>query len=365
MFLGLVARATPVTEAKSAAEREAIYKLRYSIYGRELRRDYPGMDHALGLLKQEEDEVPEAHLYYTGPAEAPTGTCRARIWDVPPLEVVEEYSLQRLPKARIACLERLMVRPTLRGRLLLPALLWHGYEAMMALGVDLCILTCVPGLLRHYLKLGARPFGAKLVEGASATEVPLMISMHDPGHLKKVGSFMYPQIKRLARKGFDLRALEPLFAPEAQPLEFDPRVIVQELSHAKPPLFDGASPATLRAIAERAFIMEVAAGEMVVRKGTADREMYLLLSGELAVEGREVRIQQGEPVGEIGFLGTPGVRTATVRAVSTSRLLVLRRKFLDDLAETDAAAAYKLSRNLSRVLADRFANARAAERLDH
>jgi CRP-like cAMP-binding protein len=144
---------------------------------------------------------------------------------------------------------------------------------------------------------------------------------------------------------------------------FDPRTIVQEIQQAKPPLFEGAEQGTLRAIAERAFILEVAAGELVVRKGTADREMYLVLSGELAVEGREVRIKQGEPMGEIGFLGTPGVRTATVRAVSTSRLLVLRRKFLDDLAETDAAAAYKLSRNLSRVLADRFANARMAEKL--
>ncbi|HEX4382208.1 MAG TPA: cyclic nucleotide-binding domain-containing protein [Myxococcales bacterium] len=359
MLLGFVARSTPVHQAKTAAEREAIYKLRYSIYGKELRRDYPGMDHAQGLLKQAADETPEARLYYTGPAEAPTGTGRARVWDEPPHEIVEEFSLQSFPKARVAVLERLMVKPTLRGRLLLPALLWHGYEYMMKESVDLCVLTCVPGLLRHYLKLGARPYGAKLVEGASATEVPLLISMHDHAHSKRMGSFMYPQLKRLAKKSFDLKPLEPLFAPEAQPLVVDAKLIVQELQLTRPPLFEGAAESTLRLLAERAFIMSVEQGEMVVRKGTADREMYLVLSGELEVEGRNVRIKAGEPVGEIGFLGTPGVRTATVRAARTSRLLVLRRKFLDDLAEKDAPAAYKLSRNLSRALADRFAEAHA------
>jgi hypothetical protein len=354
MLLGLVARSTKVVEARRDAEREAIYKLRYSIYGQELRRDYSGMDHERRVLHEAEDDAPEAHLYYAGPADAPTGTLRARVWDQPPAEVTEELSLQRLPKARIAYLERMMVRPTLRGRLLVPALIWHGYEFLVREGVELCVLTCVPGLVRHYLRFGARAYGAKLVEGASAAEVPLVIVMNDPAHLKAIGSFMYPQMKRLSRK-VDLRALTPLFAPEAQPVVVDPRRVADELARARSALFDGVAPSALRHLAERAFVLEVGAGELVVRQGTAEREMYVLLSGDLLVEGREARLGPGEPVGEIGFLGTPGVRTATVRALARSRLLVLRRRFLDDLAEKDADAAYKLSRNLSRVLADRFA----------
>src|SRR3954447_25058499 len=127
-----------------------------------------------------------------------------------------ELSLHKLPVTRIAYLERMMVRPTLRGRMLLPALLWHGYEKLMAEGVDLCVLTCVPGLVRYYVKFGARPYGARLVEGASTAEVPLLIVMNDPDHLKQMGSFMYPPMKKLAR-AFDVRPLQPLFAAEAQP----------------------------------------------------------------------------------------------------------------------------------------------------
>jgi hypothetical protein len=353
MLLELVARSTKVFEARSAEEREAVFKLRYSIYGQELRRDYPGMDHERRVLRQPEDDAPETRIYFAGPAHAPTGTVRARIWDEPPADVVEELSLRRLPKARIAYLERMMVRPTLRGRLLVPALLWHGYEHLMREGVELCVLTCVPGLVRHYVKFGARTYGAKPVEGASTAEIPLLIVMNDPAHLKTMGSFMHPQMRRLARK-YDARALEPLFAPEAQPVVVDPRRVAAEMAEARCALFDGIAAGALRQLSERAFVLEVGAGELVVRQGTAEREMYVLLSGDLQVEGRDARLGPGQPVGEIGFLGTEGVRTATVRALAKSRLLVLRRRFLDDLADKDPDAAYKLSRNLSRILADRF-----------
>ncbi len=67
-----------------------------------------------------------------------------------------------------------------------------------------------------------------------------------------------------------------------------------------------------------------------------------------------MRIGEGETMGEMAFLGTPGFRTATVHTTAPSRLLVLRRRFLDELAEVDLRAAYNVARNLARVAADRF-----------
>ncbi len=352
MFVSLFARYTNVAEARSAQEREAIYRFRYSIYGRELRRDYPGMDHDRGILAQAEDERPETRLWYTGSPGEITATARARVWDSPPAEVVDELSLHRLPPAKIAYLERTMVRPTLRGKLLFASILWHGYERLMREGVELCVLTCVPGLARHYVRLGARPYGAKLVEGASSVEVPLMIVMNDPDHLRAMKSFMLGPMKRMARP-YDVSPLLPFFSGP-QPIVFEPAQVAAELRRTPSPIFAGISPAALRRIASGAFIVQIDAGELVVRKGTADREMYLVLSGELEVEGG-VRIGPGEPMGEMAFLGTPGVRTATVHAPKPSRLLVLRRRFLDELAKTDVRAAYAVSRNLARVAADRFA----------
>jgi hypothetical protein len=353
MLLELLARFTPVHTARTPEERAAIHRFRYSIYGEELHRDYPGMDHQRKTLSQPEDELPETRLFYSGSKDQITGTVRARIWDTPPKEKVEELSLQRVPPGmRVAWLERMMVRPSLRGRALVPALLWHGYQRLMEERVDLCVLTCAPGLARRYLRLGARPYGARLVEGASSAALPLMIVMNDPAHLKSTGSFLYPLMKKLARP-YDPAPLAPLFDPRAQPVLFDPPLIAEELARLRPALFQGVGPAAMRAIAERAFVLQLEAGDLVVRRGTVDREMYLVLEGELDVEGR-VRIREGETMGEMGFLGTPGVRTATVHARARARLLVLRRRFLDELASVDVRAAYHVARNLSRVAADRF-----------
>ncbi|MFN2546265.1 MAG: cyclic nucleotide-binding domain-containing protein [Myxococcales bacterium] len=346
MLLGLLARLTRVHEARTAEEREAIYRFRYAIYGSELRRDYPGIDHEKGRLHQPEDDRPETRLWYAGSPREVTGTARARVWDRAPDEIVAELSLQRMPKVKVAYLERTMVRPTRRGRALMPAIIWHGYEMLARENVEACVLTCVPGLARHYLRFGARTYGAPLVEGASSAEVPLMILMNDVEHLRRVGSFMAPQLRKHARP-FDAAPFQPLF-DGPQPLCFDRTSILRELTEARPPVFEGVR---LEGIARQSFILEIPAGGLVVRKGTADREMYLVLSGALEVEDSKARIGLGETMGEVALLGTPGIRTATVRATERSRLLVLRRRFLDDL---DVRTAHRVTRNLARVVADRF-----------
>src|SRR5439155_12027405 len=131
----------PVHQAATEAEREAIFRFRYSIYGQELQRDYPGMDRARGTLEQAEDRLPETRLYYTGTPPQISGTARARVWDRPPPEIVEELSLQRLPPVKVAYLERTMVRHSLRERLGMPAIIWHGYTFLMREGVEVCVLT--------------------------------------------------------------------------------------------------------------------------------------------------------------------------------------------------------------------------------
>jgi Cyclic nucleotide-binding domain len=352
MLFELLARATPLHVARTRAERESIYRFRYSIYGDELQRDYPGMDREQGILKQVEDELPESRLWYTGSVQNVTGTCRARVYDDPPADVVEEYSLSKLPSSRIAVLERLMVRPTLRGRALLPPMIWHGYQLLMEEHVDFCILTCVPGLLRHYVRMGARPYAAKLIEGASTLEVPLIICMNDPAYLKSIDSFMYKPMRKLSKKSYDAKLMQPLFEPEAQRIRFEEPDLTA-------PLFHGIGDEARREIAKRSFVLHVEAGDLLVRKSTVERELYVVLEGELAVEGAEVRLGKDAMIGEVGFLGTEGVRTATVRAVTPSRVLVLRRKFLDDLAAKQPHLAYVVSRNLARILADRVAADRA------
>ena len=365
LLLRLLSRLQPLHEAMTPAERVAVYRFRYSIYGKELRREYAGVDHAAGTLSQPEDERPETRIFYTGSQRAVTGTGRIRVWSpgALPKEIIEELSLDRVPgieRLKLAYLERVMVRPTRRGQLLLPSILWHGYGQLARAGVDVAVLTCVPGLLRHYLRLGARPYGARLIEGASSAEVPLFLNLSDAAHFDKTRSPIAPLLR--AHFGPGKRApLDPapfteLLNPARQPFVFDPAEIVARLAQ-RPAMLAGVSAAALRQIARGAYLLECAEGDLIVRQGTAEREMYIVLRGEteVSVAGVAVgRIGAGEPFGEVGLLATPGVRTATVRAVAKGQLLVLRRRFLDDLAKRHPRDAFLVTRNLARLVADRF-----------
>jgi CRP-like cAMP-binding protein len=61
----------------------------------------------------------------------------------------------------------------------------------------------------------------------------------------------------------------------------------------------------------------------------------------------------GDVIGEIGFFGSPGRRTASVTAASDGQVLVLRRHFVDELMKSDPACAAEVLFGLARVLADR------------
>ena len=47
--------------------------------------------------------------------------------------------------------------------------------------------------------MGARPYGARLIEGGASMALPLMILLHDVAYLRRIGSFMAPQAHRYGR----------------------------------------------------------------------------------------------------------------------------------------------------------------------
>jgi CRP-like cAMP-binding protein len=58
-------------------------------------------------------------------------------------------------------------------------------------------------------------------------------------------------------------------------------------------------------------------------------------------------------IGETAFFSTAGRRTASVRAASDGRVVVLRRGDVDRMRQTDPACAAELLFELARVQADR------------
>jgi CRP-like cAMP-binding protein len=374
-MFGWLTRLETVHVAETAREREGIYRFRYKVYIEELHYNYEA-DHERKWLKQPEDDLPETTLLYTGSPDEVTSSVRVRAWKpghVPP-DVFQGLSLERFPgieRLNVAFIGRLMIRRTLRGKLLLPSLLAAGYEFLVGQrGADLAFLDCIPGIVRHYRQLGARPYGGRLFDLGYSPGIPLVIVLSDHDHLKRSGSIVAPLVKKHFGPGkrapLDLAPLRHLFESDEVPVEFDAKKIwaaLQEkllLSDERqrfPTFVDNLPEAALRRLAASGYLLRIEAGHLVTREGIGQREMYVILEGACEVEsaGRRVALlEQGDLFGEIAFFSEAGERTATVRALTDCRLLVLRQKFLEELARDDPDAAYRILFNVSRMMAERM-----------
>jgi CRP/FNR family transcriptional regulator, cyclic AMP receptor protein len=103
----------------------------------------------------------------------------------------------------------------------------------------------------------------------------------------------------------------------------------------KLPLFSELSRAELRTVAALADELEVPAGTALTVEGETGREFFVLVEGvaTVDVDGVTVRtLVAGDFLGEISLL-TRGKRTATVRTVVPSRLLVLTDRAFRYLAD--------------------------------
>jgi CRP-like cAMP-binding protein len=376
-MLGWLTRLETVHKAETAAQREAIYRFRYQIYIEELKYNYAA-DHERKWLRQDEDDEAGSTLLYTGSLDDITSTVRVRAWkpgQVPPA-VFQTASMDRFPgieRLGVSHIGRMIIRRSLRGKLVLPSLLAGGYEFLVGeKGMDLAFLDCVPGIVRHYRQLGARPYGGRLIDLGYSPGIPLVIVLSDYAHLKRSGSIVAPLVRKYFGPGkrppLDLEPYRHLFDSEQVPVEFDPEKVWEALQdrllaggEAIPTFVDALSPGALFHLSESGYLLNVKAGDLITRAGIGQREMFVILEGACEVEGdvegeakRIALLEKGDLFGEIAFFSESGERTATVRALSDCKLLVLRQKFLDELTTNDPEAACQILLNVSRIMAERM-----------
>ena len=94
---------------------------------------------------------------------------------------------------------------------------------------------------------------------------------------------------------------------------------------------------SLEALAEGAEQRAIQRGDILLRQGDPSDAVYFVLSGRFSVHLNSLdepiaEVAQGQPIGEIGFFaGLP--RTATVKALRDSRVLVITRERFRKLSE--------------------------------
>jgi len=120
----------------------------------------------------------------------------------------------------------------------------------------------------------------------------------------------------------------------------------------KVPLFSQCTKRELTAIAAAADLIEVPEGMALVTEGGHDRELMVIVDGNVEVRrgGRKIAtLESGEFFGEIAMI-SGGPRTATVTTTSPTSLLVIgERQFGALVEETPSIATSVLQ-----VLGERF-----------
>jgi hypothetical protein len=369
----LVDALEPVYVAETEAEREAVFSFRYSVYAAELGRKLGKPDHGRQRVHDEEDDQPYTTLLYTDDgAGRLTGTIRVRRWEPGqvPAKDWEAFSMERfeglreMPTAEIG---RLMIDPGHRGQLGLVSMACTAYQLYAGeLAADAAFINCATGLVRHYRLLGFRTYASRLVPTADGIEVPLVLIPSDRAYLEQAGSFVAPFADIFYGPGkrapVDVGRWARVLDADSAPVRFDPAAVWERVDRARqaeadqPSMLESLSEDTVRKLTAKGFLMDVPAGQLLTEKGLTQREMFVILDGVFEAHDGDRRLclmDRGDVIGEIGFFRSSGRRAASVTAASDGQVLVLRRRFIDELMKNDPACAAEVLFALARVLADR------------
>jgi len=126
-------------------------------------------------------------------------------------------------------------------------------------------------------------------------------------------------------------------------------------------LFGGLDDDSLDALTRELRASLFDPGALVMKEGDHAREMFVVLSGELEVvrhsangaEGRVALLGPGNWVGEMSIID-PQPRSASVRALAPSILLVVTTEDLDRLYRRDMKSYLLVVLNIARELARRL-----------
>lgn len=356
--------------AASDADREAIYRLRYDVYVREMHMFADVADHAGGRLLDDHDQT--ARLILAEADGEAVGTMRLNWGGDAPISAEHRltYGLDRFltkidPK-QVNVITRLVVRPEYRRTDLTMGLIRLGATQVRALESTLQFCDCQPHLISMYEGLGFRPYATAYNDPHFGIMVPLVLVCADGERLASIHSPLEP-IFRDWPPNAELPSLLSLI-PESPPvrvampskerLDLDVTQLLESRGPDRVSLFDDLDEDQVRRLLRRGHVIECSRGAFVLRRGQILRTLFVLLQGELEarIDGVPINtVGSGEMFGEVAFLlGIP--RTVDLLASSPhARLLSLNEAAVRKLIREDAELAAVIHLNVARALAVKLA----------
>jgi predicted GNAT family N-acyltransferase len=354
--------------AEREEDKEAIYRFRYSVYVEEMGRYQDRADHEGRRLVEPEDE--RSFLFYArDDGGEVVGTARLS-WGGNGFSErqVDEYSLApflaELPHEHIAVGERVMVVPRLRGTGLVEELMNRRNDTALEHDVRIQFSACEPHLLSLYLGQGRRTYATKNINTPEAGYlIPLVAFPEGPEALAGVGPATpageLPDCVAEIFAGGGGAVTSPLMTGEGD-YALRLRSAMHEIEAQDISAFHDFTDDEVERCLARSNVIECAAGDRVLKKGGAARNIFVVLDGTLeARDGDKVVgvIRTGEVFGEMAFL-LERPRTLDVDAASDSvRVLSLSESTIRKMVSEDPGVAAKLLFNISKMLCVRIVRA--------
>jgi hypothetical protein len=350
------------------ADQEAVARLRYQVFVRDMDRRPTGTDDELEQVRDPDDAISTVLGAFDGNE-------LVACLRLTPVEGIAADSLWRQtfrfaefpePETIQVILSYLLVRSDRRDSTVLARLLEHAYAVIRDAGDELVFLLSPPNLVTLYEVLGCRRYTREGVD-IGGLRLPMVMIAGDLPHFEAVKS---PLLEMLRRYPADVSLGDwfdqqfPEFSrpssQRAQSTEDFMRSFSHWINDASIPLLDdldGEETTRLLASGEQQMLPT---GKAVLRRGEAGSKMYLILEGAVEVSvdlprGRRVltTMGAGQLFGEGAFLlGT--ARSADVTTLSDSLLLALDTADFETLSTLEPAIAVKLLRNLCRMLCVRL-----------
>jgi CRP-like cAMP-binding protein len=351
--------------ARTAAEVEAVQRLRYAVYVEEMHR----YDHAVGVHDGRFEEPEDDHSWICFARDGDQVVAATRVtWGgagFSPRQV-EQYQLApflaELPAELMCVGERFTVLPAYRGSGVLEQLLEYGRAATPVGELRLAFGCCEPHLLPLYLKMGQRTYARHNINSPVAGYlVPLVAFLPDVDSLRGLGTAPPGELPACVQAVLDQA---PSVRTEALTLHDDYlreiRRTLDALDAQRLSPFDGLSADETDRLIARSTILECEAGDRVLRKGGTARNIFVVLEGTLEVRDGSTIVNvlsTGDVFGEMAFLLERPRSFDVDAAVDGTRVLSLSEGALRKLIAEDAGVAAKVLLNVSRLLCLRLIRA--------